>query len=171
MDPLPEDPQEAFRIGLTEPAGARRGLGLAEAAPAWAGGPNEAVLLETERLSGLSDAAGAYETGRVLRRVARLLDQARAPSSVGQQFRDNVAAALLAHRSRQRPEAWDGEATADMFMEMYGRIIGFDDAAFGRIRASLLEPEKEAPAATSERPSFRGAGWLGQARAPASRRL
>ena len=161
MESLPQDPQEAFRIGLTEAAGAVRGHGLAEAAPAWAGGPNEAMLLETGRLSGLSDAAGAYETGRVLRRVARLLDAVRAPSSVGRQFRDNVAAALLAHRSRQRPEAWDGEATADMFMEMYGRIIGFDDAAFDRIRASLLEPESPAPAAASAQAPFRRTGWLG----------
>ena len=95
-------------------------------------------------MSGLSDINGAYETGRVLRRVARLLDAVRAPPSVGRQFRDNVAAALVAHRSRQRPEAWDGAATVDMFMEMYGRIIGFDDAIFARVRATLLEPDEEA---------------------------
>jgi hypothetical protein len=146
MEPLPDDPQEAFRAGLTQasisPAVdlARRGPGLAEAAPPWVGGPNEAALLETSRLSGLSDVVGAYETGRVLRRVARLLDEVRAPASVGEQFRDNVAAALMAHRARQRPEAWDGAATADMFMEMYGRILGFDDAVFARVRAALLAP-------------------------------
>jgi hypothetical protein len=145
MEPLPDDPQEAFRAGLTQgstsPAGdvAGKAPGLAEAAAPWAG-PNEAVLLETSRLSGLSDVVGAYETGRVLRRVARLLDEVRAPASVGEQFRDNVAAALMAHRARQRPEAWDGAATADMFMEMYGRILGFDDAVFARVRAALLAP-------------------------------
>jgi hypothetical protein len=161
MEALPQDPQEAFRIGLTE-APTARGAGLAEAAASWAGGPNEAVLLETVRLSGLSDAAAAYETGRVLRRVARLLDAVQAPSSVGRQFRDNVAAALVAHRSRQRPEAWDGAATADMFMEMYGRIIGFDDAVFARLRAALLEPGE----ASASRPTpfvepFRRDGWPG----------
>jgi hypothetical protein len=149
MELLPEDPQEAFRVGLTAGHSPRR-YGLAEAAASWSGGPNEVVLLETGRLSGLSDVTGAYETGRVLRRVARLLDAVQAPSSVGRQFRDNVAAALVAHRSRQRPEAWDGAATADMFMEMYGRIIGFDDAVFARVRASLLEPDEEPEA----RPSF-----------------
>lgn len=141
---LPEDPQEAFRFGLTlgrvaPAAPPRRGPGLAEAAVPWGSGPNEAAVLETRRLAGLTDAVGAYETGRVLRRVARLLDEVRAPASVGEQFRDNVAAALVAHRSRRRPEAWNGAATADMFMEMYGRILGFDDARFARVRAALLE--------------------------------
>lgn len=152
MELLPQDPQEAFRIGLTEAPSTAPAGGLAEAAAGWAGGPNEAALLETGRLSGLSDAAGAYETGRVLRRVARLLDQVRAPSSVGRQFRDNVAAALVAHRSRQRPEAWDGAATADMFMEMYGRIIGFDDAVFARLRASLLDTGETPPVEASFEP-------------------
>lgn len=158
MEPLPQDPQEAFRIGLTE-GPPTQAFGLAEARAGWPGGPNEAVLLETARLSGLSDATGAYETGCVLRRVARLLDAVQAPSSVGRQFRDNVAAALLAHRSRRRPEVWDGAATADMFMEMYGRIIGFDDAAFARLRAALLEPSAPPqPPAPAVEP-FRRDGW------------
>jgi hypothetical protein len=81
-----------------------------------------------------------------------LLDRVRAPSSVGRQFRDNVAAALVAHRSRQRPEAWNGAATADMFMEMYGRIIGFDDAVFTQLRASLLDTGETPPVEASFEP-------------------
>jgi hypothetical protein len=143
---LPSDPQQAFRLGL----GLRdeeEGAGLAEPAPApWATGPNEATLLGTSRLPGLAEARGAYETGRVLRRIAQLLDAARAPAAVGIQFRDNVVAALLAHRSRGRAAPWGGEATVDMFMEMYGRILGFDDAGFAAVRQALLS------AANDDRP-------------------
>jgi hypothetical protein len=134
---LPSDPQEAFRLGLGQPA-AEPGGGLREAAAAWTAGPNEECLLGTARLPGLADARGAYETGRVLRRIAQLLDAAKAPASVGIQFRDNVVAALLAHRSRGRAAPWGGEATVDMFMEMYGRILGFEDAGFAAVRRALL---------------------------------
>jgi hypothetical protein len=143
MERLPSDPQEAFRAGLAdEPARAAR-PGLAEAGDGWAG-PNEALLLATTRLSGLSEPGAAFETGRALRSIARLLDAARAPEAVGLQFRDNVAAALVAHRSKGRPEAWDGAATVDMFMEMYGRILGFDDSVFGRLRDRLIAAAKGA---------------------------
>jgi hypothetical protein len=133
MQRLPSDPQEAFRAGLAEAAD-----------PGWAG-PNEWLMLTTRRLSGLGDAAGAYETGRVLRAIARLLDAAGAPEAVGRQFRDNVAAALIAHRSKGRPEPWDGAATVDMFMEMYGRVLGFEDAAFERVRDRLLAAAQASP--------------------------
>jgi hypothetical protein len=134
---LPSDPQEAFRLGLAQPP-AGHGPGLAEPGSTWAAGPNEETLLATVRLPGLADARGAYETGRVLRRIAQLLDAARAPAAVGVQFRDNVVAALLAHRSRGRAVPWGGEATVDMFMEMYGRILGFEDAGFAGVRKALL---------------------------------
>src|SRR4051794_675141 len=101
MRRLPTDPQEAFRQGMSDRPGGN-GAGLAEAATPWAAGPNESLLLATARLPGLADAEGAFETGRVLRRIAQLLDAAHAPDSVVRQFRDNVAAALLAHRSRGR---------------------------------------------------------------------
>lgn len=136
----PSDPQEAFRAALAE-----TGLTLArlDSLPV---GPNEALVLATGRLPGLDDPRGAAETARVLRAVARLLDAARAPATIGEQFRDNVAAALLAHRSRLRSRPWGGEATADMFMELYGRVLGFDDAAFARVRATLLEAARGAAA-------------------------
>jgi hypothetical protein len=127
----PGDPQAAFRAALDEGPP----LAQLDGAPV---GPNEALIVATPRLPGLDDPAGAVETARVLRAVARLLDAARAPATVGQQFRDNVAAALLAHRSRGRTRPWGGEATADMFMELYGRVLGFDDRAFARVRETLL---------------------------------
>ena len=140
MAPEPDDPQEAFRSGLgAVPSGrAGAGPGLAEAAGRWAGGPNESMMVATPRLSGLSDVRGAWETGRVLRRIAQLLDQAGAPEAVGRQFRDNVAAALMVQRTRKRGTPWDGAATVDMFMEVYGRVLGFDDAAFAAVRQALL---------------------------------
>lgn len=137
MRPLPSDPQEAFVAGLGDGPDAEP-HGLAEAVAGRWPGPNEAMLLATRRLSGLSDAAAAFATGRALREIARLLDAAHAPEAVGRQFRDNVAAAAIAHRSKGRPEPWDGAATVDMFMEMYGRILGFDDRAFERLRSRLL---------------------------------
>jgi hypothetical protein len=125
MRDLPSDPQAALRAGLGE-------------APADWARPCAALLGEMRRLSGLSEAAAAFETGRALREIARLMDAVAAPEAVFRQFRDNVAAAIVAHRTKGRPEPWDGTATVDMFMEMYGRVLGFDDAAFGRVRDRLL---------------------------------
>lgn len=141
MQRPPGDPQAAFRAALHETG---LPLGRLEGGPI---GPNEALVVATPRLPGLDDAGGAAETARVLRAVARLLDAARAPAAVGQQFRDNVAAALLAYRSRARTQPWDGAATADMFMELYGRVLGFDDAAFARVRATLLDAARIRPRA------------------------
>jgi hypothetical protein len=132
MQRPPSDPQAAFRAALDEAGPPLARLDGARI------GPNETLVLATPRLPGLDDPAGAAETARVLRAVARLLDAARAPASVGQQFRDNVAAALLAHRARGRTRPWGGEATADMFMELYGRVLGFDDTVFARVRETLL---------------------------------
>ncbi|MFO1068673.1 MAG: hypothetical protein U1E14_09135 [Geminicoccaceae bacterium] len=138
--PEPDDPQEAFRAGLGAlPSGrAGAGPGLGDAGARWPGGPNESMMVATPRLSGLGDVRGAWETGRVLRRIAQLLDQAGAPEAVGRQFRDNVAAALMVQRTRKRGTPWDGAATVDMFMEVYGRVLGFDDAAFAAVRSALL---------------------------------
>jgi hypothetical protein len=141
MQQLPSDPQEAFRAGLAE-------------APAGRGRPCARLLLETRRLSGLSEPAAAFETGRALREIARLLDAARAPEAVFRQFRDNVAAAVVAHRTKGRPEPWGGAATVDMFMEMYGRILGFDDAAFAQVRARLLAVALGRPADDGAAPPF-----------------
>ena len=134
------DPQAAFRAALDEPP---HGLVRLAGAPV---GVNEALVLGLARLPGLDDPRGAAETARALRAIARLLDAARAPVAVGRQFVDNVAAALLAHRSRGRTRPWSGEATVDMFMELYGRVLGFDDEAFARVRATLLEAARD-PAA------------------------
>jgi hypothetical protein len=129
----PLEPQAAFRAALDEPL---HGLARLDGAPV---GANEALVLALSRLPGLDDPRGAAETARALRAIARLLDAARAPVAVGRQFVDNVTAALLAHRSRGRARPWDGEATVEMFMELYGRVLGFDDHGFARVRATLME--------------------------------
>ena len=129
----PLDPQAAFRAALDKPP---HGLAPLDGAPV---GANEALGPALAPLPRLGDPHGAAETARALRAIARLLDAARAPVAVGRQFVDNVTAALLAHRSRGRARPWGGAATVEMFMELYGRVLGFDDHGFARVRATLLE--------------------------------
>jgi hypothetical protein len=113
--------------------------GLAEAAAGYAAGPNESVVLATSRLPGLVDPSGAYETGRALRLIARLLDRAGAPEAVGRQFRDNLAAAIVAHRARCSARPWGAADTVEMFMEIYGRVLGSEGRDFDIVRRTLLE--------------------------------
>lgn len=133
------DPQRAFRAGLgVAEVGTAAGPGLAEAATPWAAGANEALVLAMHRLPGLSDARAAFETGRVLRVIARLLDEAGAPPRVGEQFRDNLVAAVIAHAARRTGRPWDATDTVAMFMELYRRGLERADAEPGRVEAALL---------------------------------
>lgn len=134
------DPQRAFRAGLGAPEVGPAGgaAGLAEAAVPWGAGPNEALVLAMRRLPGLGEAKAAFETGRALRIIARLLDEAGAPARVGEQFRDNLVAAVIAHAARPAARPWDAADTVAMFMELYRRGLGDADAEPGRIEARLL---------------------------------
>lgn len=139
------DAHSALRLGLlglppTAPARA-----LAESAAPFAAGPNEEVVLATSRLPGLADPRAAYETGRVLRLIARLFDRARAPAAVGRQFRDNIAAAILAHRGRREGRGWDVVDTVDMFMEVYARVLGEDGRDYDIVRRTLLDYARSRP--------------------------
>lgn len=136
------DPQSAFRAGLRGQA-FLPAAGLAEPAAPWAGGPNEQMVLATGRLPGLTDARAAFETGRALRLVARLFDQAGASARIGEQFRDNLIAAVIGHGTRRTGKPWGAADTIEMFMEMYGRVFGDADAAAIRVRDRLLRWARE----------------------------
>jgi|GEM_PF-3630267 len=134
------DPQRAFRAGLgaaeVEPQAA--GPGLAEGAAPWGLGPNEALVLAMQRLPGLVEPKAAFETGRALRIIARLLDAAGAPVRVGEQFRDNLVAAVIAHAARRGARPWNAEDTVAMFVELYRRGLGVEAGEPSRIEATLL---------------------------------
>lgn len=134
------DPQAAFRAGLSGRAFGERAAasGLAEEAASFLAGRNEELIVATTRLAGLSEPRAAYETGRVLRAIAKLFDQAGAPPSVGEQFRDNLAAAVITHHMRRTPRHWGAEDTVGMFMEMYRRILGEDESTWPKVRDALL---------------------------------
>lgn len=138
------DVDAALRAGLLglpwpDPAG------LVEAPVAYVAGPNESAMLETRRLAGLVDPRAAYETGRVLRLIARLLDRAGASGAVGRQFRDNLAAAILAHRGRRSSKVWSVVDTVDMFMEIYARVLGSSGRDFDMLRRALLDFARAQP--------------------------
>jgi hypothetical protein len=130
--------QEAFRRGV-------RGIplvpgdGLAEEAAAYAAGANEGLLLALSRLAGLTEPNAAYETGRALRRIAQLFDQAGAPARIGAQFLDNIAGAVVIERMRGRPRPWGAADTVDMFVELYARILGGRPEELDAIRRSVMD--------------------------------
>lgn len=134
------DPQRAFRAGLGAPevAGLAAGPGLAEAPVAWGLGPNEALVLAMQRLPGLVEPKAAFETGRALRIIARLLDAAGAPARVGEQFRDNLVAAVIAHAARRGARPWNAEDTVAMFVELYRRGLEVGAGEPAQIEATLL---------------------------------
>lgn len=129
------DIQEAFRRGVRGATPTGKGDGEALAPP----GPNEALLLALDRLPGLSDPRAAYETGRALRMVIRLFDQAGAPISVGRQFIDNLGAAVMTYHMRKRPHPWGAADTADMFVELYDRILQASPAELEKVRRSVID--------------------------------
>lgn len=97
------------------------------------------LLLALNRMPGLSNARAAYETGRALRMIIRLFDQAGAPATVGRQFIDNLGAAVMTDHMRRRPLAWGAADTADMFVEMYDRILGGSPSELDRVRRSVID--------------------------------
>ena len=131
------DAEQAFRAGLAGAPFPGTSRGLEEMPAAYARGPNEEVMLATRRLPGLADPRCAYETGRVLRLMGRLFDRAGAPVRVAREFRDNLALAVLTHAMRRTPRPWTAEDTVEMFMEMYGRVVGSEGAA--EVRRVLLD--------------------------------
>lgn len=147
------DIQEAFRLGIRgEAMASRGGVGLAEggAAP-YAAGANEAVLLKLSRLPGLREPRAAYETGRALRMIIRLFDQAGAPERIGRQFIDNLAGAVVVEHLRNRGRPWGATETVDMFVEMYSRIMGGRQTELDRIRRSVMDYAVEANGADAQR--------------------
>lgn len=134
------DVQEAFRRGargapLREPDAD----GLAENQQPFAGGPNEAMLLACSRLAGLADVGAAYETGRALRQIVRLLDRAGAPDRVGREFLDNLAGAVVIERMRGRAQLWDAADTVEMFLELYARVLGSNEDELTALRRVVLD--------------------------------
>ena len=134
------DVQEAFRRGVRgAPLAVDSGNGLAEEAATFAGGANEGALLALPRMAGLTDAHGAYETGRALRLIVQLFDRARAPERVGRQFLDNLAGAVVIERMRGRARPWGAADTVDMFIEMYARVLGSGQDEIDRIRRAVMD--------------------------------
>ena len=160
-----DDPQRAFRAGvLGQPftGGGRRSGGLAEEESAL--GPGELLILATQRLAGLSDPKGAFETGRALRIIAALFDKAGAPRRVVEQFQVDLAAAVITHRLRRDARPWGLADTVDMFLEMYRHIFGVGDAelavigAFVKARAEMAAaPKKPEPSGEGQAPFRRAA--------------
>lgn len=160
------DIQEAFRLGVRGEAMAPRGgVGFAEDAAPYAAGANEAVLLKLSRLPGLREPRAAYETGRALRMIIRLFDQAGAPERIGRQFIDNLAGAVVVEHLRNRGRPWGATETVDMFIEMYSRIMGGRQAELDRIRRSVMDYAVGADAAEAQRQAGGLAGIFRRRRA------
>ncbi|MCB2055707.1 MAG: hypothetical protein KDE35_15880 [Geminicoccaceae bacterium] len=123
----------AFRAGLLEVEQGTSG-GLREDGSL---GVGEMLVMGTRRMAGLDDADAAYETGRVLRHVARLFDKAGAPAVTAEQFRDNLAAAVMTHAMRRTGKSWRVDDSIAMFLEMYERILEPDPTDLAAIRSYL----------------------------------
>jgi hypothetical protein len=140
------DPQSAFRAGVM---GWR--LHMAADAEPRAGegfgfGPNERLAVRTGRLPGLVDKRCAFEAGRAIRAISKLLDRVQAPATVGQQFLDNLAAACIAHSTRRLngvQDPWGAEQTVEMFAEMYERILQPSEHELEIVRERLLAYAKD----------------------------
>jgi hypothetical protein len=134
------DVQEAFRRGVRGVALAPQAAftSLAEIEAAFTGGANETLLLTLRRLPGLADPRAAYETGRALRMIIRLFDQAGAPEAVGRQFIDNLGGAVMVSHMRGA-RAWSAADTVDMFVEMYTRVLGGRRAELERVRRTVMD--------------------------------
>lgn len=136
-DPAADD-RAAFRLGLLgRPLDEPLPPGLAESGALYAAGPNEAVITGTHRLPGLVGLRAAWETGRALRGIGLLLDRAGAPERVGRQFRDDVGAAVAAHRLRRLGRAWGAAETIEMFVEVWERVLGQNDPTAAELRRRL----------------------------------
>ena len=149
--------QEAFRRGASgRPLGLAKVDGLAEASAPFAAGVNEQALLELWRLPGLTEAHAAYETGRALRRVMQLFDQAGAPERVGREFLANLGGAIVVDHMRGARRAWGAADTVDMFVELYARILGGREAELQALRRAVMDYAVEgAEPSPQRRPWFR----------------
>ncbi|WP_027134994.1 hypothetical protein [Geminicoccus roseus] len=145
--------QAAFRAGVRGAPVGLAAYGLAEDHAPFASGPSEALMAETRRLPGLTDAEGAYGTGRVLRRLALLLDRVGAPPSIARQFRDNLAGAVVTHRMRRQRQGWSEDDTVQMVLEMWDRVFGEADATRTRL-AEMLTADDMRPGAPKKRSLF-----------------
>jgi hypothetical protein len=154
------DAQDAFRRGIQGASFARGAAanGLAEDAAPFAHGSNETALLAVRRMPGLSEPRAAYETGRALRMIIRLFDQAGAPEIVGRQFIDNLAGAVVVDHMRHRSRPWGAADTADMFVEMYARVLGGRRSDHDQIRRAVMD---YAVAPGGAEPAQGGGGGLG----------
>lgn len=119
-------------------------------------GPNEVLLRAVSRMPGLRDPRAAHETGRALRMIIRLFDQAGAPAMVGRQFIDNLAAAVMTDHMRRGAVVWGAADTADMFVEMYARILGGSSAEHERVRRAVIDYAVADAAA----PAAAGGAWF-----------
>lgn len=145
----------AFRSGLmTDPEST--GDGLREDKPI---GLGEAAILRTKRLAGLANAESAFETGRTLRLIARLFDQAGAPARIVEQFRDNLGAAIMGEAMRAR-STWTRADTIDMFIDLYARILEPDLEELTRTR-NFIEDKVMQPIKRQGLRQKMG-GWLGK---------
>src|SRR5690606_38645483 len=100
-------------------------------------GPNEGEAVDLERLPGLAEPRAAFECGRALRGIVKLLDRAGAPASVGRQFIGNLTAAAIAHHARRTATPWGAEDTIAMFTELYARILRPDEDELAHIEGAL----------------------------------
>ncbi len=84
---------------------------------------------------------------------------------MGEQFRDNLASAVITHAMRRTAQPWVVEDAVEMFMEMYARILSDDAAGSALVRKALLGNAKDHGAPLlGER---RGGGALSGGRAAA----
>ena len=82
-------------------------------------GPNARRIEVVEMLPGLSDPLAAYETGRALRLIGRLLDQEGARATSAQAVLDTLVEEMVLSRLIESRQPWGAEATAAVFIETY----------------------------------------------------
>ena len=80
-------------------------------------GPSERYMETIERLPGLSDPVGAYETGRALRMIGHIFDEQESPVSFAQVFLSKLGEALLYFAMRGERQPWGAEDTVFVFLE------------------------------------------------------
>lgn len=82
-------------------------------------GPNERRFEIVETLPGLTDPLAAYETGRALRLIGRLLDQNGARPTFAEAFLDKLVEEMAYSRLIEARQPWGAEETASVFIEYH----------------------------------------------------
>jgi hypothetical protein len=82
-------------------------------------GPSERRFEIVELLPGLTDPLAAYETGRALRLIGRLLDQNGAGPTFAQAFLDKLVEEMVHARLMEARQPWGAEETASIFIESH----------------------------------------------------